>query len=120
MAITREEIKAIADAVAEKVVTPQLVCACGYNALNEAYNGADFRDEIYAKRLPGVERELPGFLSTVSDVEISCHVTLDEAKDSAREAAKDAREGNWEAAQINASAAETDVLLTLKEKATKG
>jgi len=117
MALTREEINEIAKAVAEKIVTPQLVCGCGSAALNEAYAGRDFRDEIYEKNLQGVEKELPGFLEAISDVENSCHVTLEAAKESAVLAANNARKKDWQSAQIAAVEAENDILFTLEDKA---
>lgn len=119
MALTREEIKQIVDAVADRIITSQLVCSCGYSALGTARSGADFRDEIYAQRIKGVEEELPNFLRAVAEAEVACHINLDEAKELAREAAKAAREGDWKGAQIPAAQAENSIEDTLYEAATK-
>lgn len=102
MALTREEIKAIADAVAERVVTPQLVCSCGYNALGTARSGERLRLDIDAKNIKGVDEELGNFLRDITDAETACHVKLEEARELAAKVGKAAREGDWGSATIHA------------------
>lgn len=119
MALTLEEIKQIADAVAERVVTPQLVCSCGYNALSTALSGERLRLDIDAKNIKGAEEELDNFLRDIADAELACHSKLDEAREGVKKIGKAIKEGDWDEATIQTVTAQNSIEEALHEAATK-
>lgn len=119
MALTREEIREIADAVAERVVTPQLVCSCGYNALVTARSGMDLRMDIEAERKEEADKDLGEFLADVGKAEVACHIKLSDTREEIKKVGKAIQEGDWAEAQISAVYAENSIEEALHEAATK-
>lgn len=109
MAISREEIEQIAEAVAKRVVTPELLCSCGYNVLRAAHSRERLRLDISAKNKESAERELANFKRNITDIEKTCHVKLDKAFDSVGDASKAIIRESWPAALTQTVKAAIDI-----------
>lgn len=119
MAISREEVEQIAEEVAKRVVTPQLVCSCGYNALSTARSGESLRADIDAKNKKVAIAGLEYFNRDISDAEVACHLKLDDARRLVGEINSAIEAEDWPEATIKAVEAENSIEEALHEASTK-
>lgn len=120
MAITREEIEQIAEAVAKRVVTRKEVCSCGYNAWVTAHFSEKLHQSLESRDLLRVESELHDFDKHIDSIAKACHVNLNAARDLVGKISKSAGEGIWPQAWISLAEAIKSIDDILREVATEG
>ena len=101
MAISREEIEQIAQAVAKKISVKAQACRCGM-ALWEARSNSESFDAVVQNEQPGWLGRLPELTRhSLTTVEEICGVDMSKPKELAQRLASEIQEEDWQKARTN-------------------
>ena len=80
MGISREEIEAIADKVAERVVSKRSICDCGFFAWHRKTDFDILEQATNTQNAEWVKLTVPHVKDALGDLEQACRIDLAEAK----------------------------------------